>query len=422
MIAYAEALEILLAAASPLPAVAVAVDQAAGRALAEAVHSPQCLPPFDNAAMDGFALHSAGRPIEAGREFDVRGWQAAGDPAAAAGEGAWEIMTGARLPTGLDSVVPVEQVEILERAAQQPRRIRLGGTVAPGQFVRLRGQDVTSGEPVLAPGTLLDINAIALLHAIGVEQVMVRSRPRVAVIATGKELVSDPAQALQSGQIRDSNRPALVARLRQAGAEVAWQGTVGDDVEAFGHALDQAVAAGARLVVSTGAVSAGRYDFIPQALRARGARILFHKVAIRPGKPILFACLADGTLYFGLPGNPVSTAVGQRFFVEPVLRRQLGLADEAALMLPLQREVGTPAGLRFHARARIEPDGQGGLAVRVLSGQESFRLASTLQANAWAVLDGNGARLPAGSLVRVHGWGHADGLQLEPGTGTRTDT
>jgi len=416
VIAYAQALETVLAAATPLQAETAEVADAAGRTLAVAVRSPQDLPPFDNSAMDGFALRCAGQRIDAGCEFDVRGWQAAGDAhvSAGAGDGAWEIMTGARLPGGLDSVVPVEQVQIIGEASARPSRIRLREAVEPGQFVRLRGQDVVDGERVLPAGTRLETNAVALLHALGVARVSVVRRPSAAVISTGSELVGDAGRALESGQIRDSNQPYLVARLCSAGCDIAWQGAVGDQVEAFDRALDEAVAAGAQVILSTGAVSAGRYDFIPAALRARGARILFHKVAIRPGKPILFARLPAGALYFGLPGNPASAAVGQRFFVEPALRRMLGLPPEAALSLPLQREVRIPQGLRFHARARVELDADGALSVRVLAGQESFRLASSLAANAWAVLDAGTETISGGSQVQVYGLGHAEPLRITP--------
>lgn len=412
MIAYSEALQHLMEAAAPLPAERLALHEAAGRILATDIISGQSLPPFDNSAMDGFALRVNGTPFESDTEFVVQGWQAAGDAGAEGGDGAWEIMTGARMPFGLDTVVPIENVEILASEQGRPTRIALKSGVKPGQNVRLRGQDVEEGERVLQAGQALDINARTLLHAIGVAEVAVVARPKVAVIATGKELVTEAAQALDSGQIRDSNRPYLIGRLQAAGAEVVWQGTVGDDVAAFDAVLDDALAAGAKVLISTGAVSAGRYDFIPDALRARGARIVFHKVAIRPGKPLLFAVLPDGALYFGLPGNPVSAAVGQRFFVEPVLRRLLGLAAEPLLQLPLQADVRKPPGLRFHARARVDVDAQGRLSARVLSGQESFRLKSMLQANAWVVLEGEGDLVAAGTPVRVQGWGHHDPLQL----------
>jgi molybdopterin molybdotransferase len=412
MIAYSEALQHLMEAATPLPAERLTLHEAGGRILATDIISGQSLPPFDNSAMDGFALRANGTPFESGTGFAVQGWQAAGDAGAEGGEGAWEIMTGARMPVGLDTVVPIENVEILASEDGRPTRIALKSAVKPGQNVRLRGQDVEEGERVLQAGQALDINARTLLHAIGVAEVAVVARPKVAVIATGKELVTEAAQALDSGQIRDSNRPYLIGRLQAAGAEVVWQGTVGDEVAAFDAALDDALTAGAQVLVSTGAVSAGRYDFIPDALRARGARIVFHKVAIRPGKPLLFAVLPGGALYFGLPGNPVSAAVGQRFFVEPVLRRLLGLAAEPLLQLPLQADVRKPPGLRFHARARVEVDAQGRLSARVLAGQESFRLKSMLQANAWVVLEGEGELATAGTPVRVQGWGHQDPLQL----------
>lgn len=413
MITYAQALQILLAEAPAPKTEQEVVAEAADRVLAAPVVSAQHLPPFDNAAMDGFALCADGQPLPAGAVLQVAGWQAAGD-AAAQGEAAqaWEIMTGARMPAGLDSVVPVEQVEVLDAVEGRPARVRLQAMVTPGQHVRLRGQDVELGETVLAAGTSLDVNAMTLLHALGTARVQVQQRPQVAVISTGKELISDAAQPLQSGQIRDSNRPFLVSRLHAAGADVVWNGVVGDDVAAFDAALDAALAAGARVVLSTGAVSQGRYDFIPDALRARGATVLFHKVAIRPGKPLLFARLADGCLYFGLPGNPISAAVGLRFFVEPVLRRMLGLEEEAQLQLPLQGDVRKPPGLRMHARARVELDAGGRLSVRVLSGQESFRLKTMLQANAWAILEGEDALAPAGTLARVQGWGHREPLQL----------
>ena len=412
MIAYSEALQHLLEAASALPAERLRLHDAGGRTLASDIISAQSLPPFDNSAMDGFALRADGTTFTSGTEFAVQGWQAAGDDGTVGGEGAWEIMTGARMPTGLDTVVPVEQVEILQRHEGRPTRIALRADVSPGQHVRLRSQDVSEGERVLRAGDVLDINARTLLHAIGVGEVAVVARPKAAVIATGKELVTEAAQSLQSGQIRDSNRPYLVGRLQAAGAEVVWQGTVGDEVAAFNAVLDQGLDAGAQLLISTGAVSAGRYDFVPDALRERGARIIFHKVAIRPGKPLLFAVLPGGALYFGLPGNPVSAAVGQRFFVEPVLRRLLGLAPETPLQLPLQADVRKPEGLRFHARARVEVNAQGRLSARVLSGQESFRLMSMLRANAWVVLEAEGNLAPAGTYVRVQGWGHHEPVQL----------
>lgn len=414
MIDYPRALSLLRQAVPPLEVEWVDGAQALGRVLATAVGSEVWLPPFDNASMDGFALDTDGNGLPEGAEVAVRGWQAAGDTHRQAVGGAWEIMTGARIPEGLDAVVPVEQVDVLAQADGRPTSIRLGHAVKPGQFVRRRGDDVAAGREVIAAGTVLRAQEIMLLAALGVARVQVRRRPRVAVIATGRELVSDPAQPLQSGQIRDSNRPFLLAQLQAAGAEVVWQGVVGDEPAPFQHALDQALALGADVILSTGAVSEGRYDFIPDALRERGARIVFHKVAVRPGKPLLFATLREGALHFGLPGNPASTAVGLRFFVEPALRAMFGQPPEEPLRVPLQADFSKVPALRFHARAWVGWSDAGGFEVAILPGQESFRLMPMLQANAWAVVPEGRPGAARGERVDVYGLGHWQPVQLFP--------
>ncbi|MGV8961406.1 MAG: gephyrin-like molybdotransferase Glp [Stenotrophomonas sp.] len=412
MIDYAQALEILHQAAVALPVESVASTQAAGRLLAADVISQASLPPFDNAAMDGFALRSGGMKIAAGTEFPVSGSRAAGDAGQIAAEGAWEIMTGARVPDGLDAVIQVEKIEVLAEHDGRPTRIRVLDDVAPGRNVRRCGEDVAAGQVVIAAGQTLGVVEITLLHALGIAQVQVVAPPQVAVIATGSELVDDPGRSLESGQIRDSNRPFLRGRLQAAGARVVLDGLVSDDVAAFHTLLDQALLQGAQLIISTGAVSMGRYDFIPDALRERGARIGFHKVAIRPGKPILFAVLPNGALYFGLPGNPVSAAVGLRFFVEPVLRRMQGLPPEVPLRLPLRGTLKKPADFRLHTRAQVRHDNQGQLYAAVLPQQESFRLMPMLQANSWVVLPAGVAEVGEGSLVEAYGLGHHQPIQL----------
>lgn len=412
MIGYDEALAHILREAKPLPV--VLRTPVPGQVLAEPVHSGEALPPFDNSAMDGFALRAGDAGIAAGGEFDVLGAQAAGDAQAAAQGGAWEIMTGARLPDGLNAVIPIEQVEVLARDDDgKPARIRLQAEVPRGQHVRRHGEDVRKGDRFLAAGTRLDAPQLMLLAALGVPLVDVRAAPRVALINTGRELVDDPARPLASGEIRNSNGPYLAQRVEQAGAELVLRQTVSDEVDAFFIAMEEARSAGAELVLSTGAVSMGRYDFIPDALRKLGATIHFHKVAIRPGKPLLFATLPNGALFFGLPGNPASSAVGLRFFVEPALRAMLGLAPERALRLPLRGGRRAHHALRVFLKARVELDAHGRLWAQALPGQESFRIAPLAQANAWVVIDGSAGDLPEGAPVEVCGPGHLLGLTLE---------
>ncbi|TAL92986.1 MAG: molybdopterin molybdenumtransferase MoeA [Rhodanobacter sp.] len=414
MIGYYDALTIILERSPRLASRRCTSMQALGQILAGPVVSPADLPPFDNSAMDGFALCAGSARLPAGSEYTVMGAQAAGDVLVQAAGGAWEIMTGARMPAGMDTVVPVEQVEVTRHDdSGRPLHIRLGMEVAAGQHVRRAGEDVPREAEVMAAGELLQAPQLALLAALGITEVQVVRHPRVALICTGRELVDDPAQALQSGQIRNSNGPFLAARIVLAGAEVVYQQTVGDEPAAFVQALQQALQAGAEVVLSTGAVSMGRHDFVPQALRGLGAEVHFHKVQIRPGKPLLFASLPGGALCFGLPGNPASGAVGLRFFVEPALRHMLGLPLERPLRLPLRERFAKRVPLRCFLKGKVILTANGQLCATVLPGQESFKIRPLLDANAWVVVAEDADICEAGSLVDVYGLGHLQPAMIE---------
>jgi molybdopterin molybdotransferase len=396
MISYAEALELLLAQSRLLEEEWCRPSEALSRVLAEAVQAPCALPPFANAAMDGYALASNGNVLAAGSEYEVSGLIAAGTPPPADAEAkVWEITTGAALPAGLDCIVPLECVESL-----QGGRIRLRETLVGGRNVRQRGSDVALGEQVGAAGQRIDPALCMMLAALGIDRIKIRRRPRVALLSTGAELVADASLPLGEGRIYAANAPYLEASLRAMGAEVIANATLGDDAQAFAEQLRE-VATEADLVLSTGAVSMGRHDFVPASLRARDARLLFHKVAIRPGKPLLAASLPEGPLFIGLPGNPIAAAVGFRFFALPVLRAMLGMPPEIPLRVQLLESVHVAAGLRRFFKARLRQTGSSGLGVELLEGQESYRIGSLLQANAWAVLDEGANELPVGTLVDV---------------------
>jgi molybdopterin molybdotransferase len=402
MLGIEDAIARVRTASQLLPAERLALADARGRVLAEDVVAPMPLPPFDNSAMDGFALRAQGAAIAPGRTFAVEGEQAAGDAARAARGEACEIMTGARMPDGYDSVAPIEDVAVLERdAAQRATRIRIEREVAPGQHLRRAGEDLAAGALALAAGTVLDPFACMLLDALGSVDVAVRRKPRVAVFATGRELVADPRRKLASGEIRDSNGPYLQARLIEAGADVVRRATLPDDADAFVAAVREALAAGVDIVISTGAVSMGRYDFVPQALARLGADTVFHKLRMRPGKPQLFATLPQGTLFFGLPGNPISAAVGQRLLVEAALRRMLGMPDETRWRLPLAAELRKKPGNASIQKAGLRLHVEGSVRVHPLRGQESFRIAPLRGTHAWILLPEDAEQLAAGTLVEA---------------------
>lgn len=396
------ALEKILAACTPLPAETVATRDALGRITARPVTSAVNLPPFHNSAMDGFALSGGDAPLAAGSEWPITGEQAAGDDESHADGGAWAIMTGARLPDGLDRVIPIERTEALEN----PPRVRLNAELSRWQNVRHAGTDVAVDDTVIAAGTTLAPQHLMLLVALGIDQVAVMQRPKLAVLSTGRELVDDASIPLQSGQIRNSNGPFLAARIPRAGADLVHMESTGDEVAPFLDALERARAAGAGVVISTGAVSMGRYDFVPQALRQLGAEIIYHKLAVRPGKPQLFARLPDGTLFFGLPGNPIAVAVGLRFFVERGLRVMLGLPPETPWRVPLTADYAKKPPLRFHLKSHIGLDADGRLHASVLPGQQSYRIRPLADANGWVVVPVEASEVAAGTLVDVYGLSH----------------
>ncbi|MGH8025093.1 MAG: molybdopterin molybdotransferase MoeA, partial [Pseudoxanthomonas sp.] len=366
MIGYADALELLLAGARVLEAERCECPDALSRVLAGPVHAPRALPPFDNAAMDGYAFASEGSMFAAGSEHEVAGLIAAGAPSPPnAATGVWEITTGAPLPAGLDCVVPFERVERLEAG-----RIRLREAPFSGQNVRHSGSDVPIDQQVAAAGQRIDPALRMVFAALGIAQLKVRRKPRVALLSTGAELVADASLPLGEGQIYASNASYLEASLRAMGAEVIAKAALGDDAQAFAAQLRQ-IASRADLVLSTGAVSMGPRDFIPASLRAAGARLLFHKVAIRPGKPILAASLQEGALFIGLPGNPIAAAVGFRFFAVPLLRTMLGMPSESPLRVPLSSPVHAVAGLRHFLKARLRQDASSGIGAELLEGQQS---------------------------------------------------
>ncbi|AKU49832.1 molybdopterin molybdotransferase MoeA [Xanthomonas arboricola] len=407
MISYADALAIVHQQIAVLAGEWVSSADAEGRVLAQALSSPAELPAFDNSAMDGFALVTAGRGAIAGSEHEIGGSVAAGEDVGGITAGsAWEIMTGAGLPAGADAVVPIEQVDVLAHDDARPGRIRLRADIRAGQHIRRRGEDVALLDRVIEAGTVLRAAHLMLLAGLGCARVQVVRRPRVALIATGRELIGDPAQPLRPGQIRDGTSSYLLSQLRAAGAELVWHGQVGDDDAGFDLALAQARDAGAEVILSTGAVSRGRYDFVPDALARHGAAVLFHKVAVRPGKPVLLARFADGALYVGLPGNPMASAAGLRFFVEPALRGLLGMPAERGLQVALETPMQARPLWRQHLRARLTCSAAGVLCVQILPQQESFRVAPLLQANVWAVLEPQDEGAAPGTTAQVFGLGH----------------
>jgi molybdopterin molybdotransferase len=320
MIGWAEALRAVLERSPGADgSCAVPLAEAFGRVLAADVASDVDLPPFDRSTMDGFAIRAAD-VATVPAALSVVGTVAAGGALGrpiGAGEAA-AVMTGAPVPGGADAVVQVEWTSGFGAATVTVTR-----GVARGDNVSPRGEFLVAGAAVLRAGTPLDVEEIALLAAAGCDPVPVRPLPSVAVLSTGDELVP-PASVPGPAQIRDVNGPALAAFCRGLGLAPAALGAVADDPaslrEAVARALEHDV------VLLSGGVSEGAFDFAEAALAAAGAQIHFRRVAIKPGKPTVFGTLGR-TILFGLPGNPASAMVVARLLVEPSLRKRLGFGE-----------------------------------------------------------------------------------------------
>ena len=350
LLSVEEALTIVLEHARPLPAESVALDESAGRVLAEAAYAVIDLPPFPSSAMDGFAVRSDETPGRLRVELRSAAGRPAGRPLEP-GE-AIGIATGAVVPEGADAVVPIENV------IDDGSSVHVAEAVRPGQNVRGRGGDIGAGAVVASAGVRIGAAQIAALAAAGIATVTCARRPTVAVVTTGTEL-RNPGEPLRAGEIYESNGRMLEVALAAAGAVVTRLPPVEDDAGAHRQAFERALQAD--VVVSSGGVSVGPHDLVRAVAAELGARELFWGVAMRPGKPLSFA-VRDATLVFGLPGNPVSSLVGAVLFVLPALRALQGASSPE----PRWQSGTLAAGVRrnahrddfLRARTAVTPTGR----------------------------------------------------------------
>ncbi|WP_049557033.1 molybdotransferase-like divisome protein Glp [Nonomuraea sp. SBT364] len=381
----------ILATVRPLAPLEVELESALGTTLAEEIISPVPLPPFNNSAMDGYAVRAvdvADVPVTLPVIDDVAA--GAGEMLAIGPGHAARIMTGGPMPAGADAVVPVEWTDGGKVSVRVDRAAEVGNAI------RLAGEDVRAGDTVLRPGAVIGPAQLGIIAGVGRRRVLVRPRPRVVVLATGAELV-EPGLPLGHGQIWDSNSFTLTAAVREAGGDGFRAPTVGDDPAAFLEQLDaQLVRADA--VITSGGVSMGAYEPVKQALGPLGT-VRFEKVAMQPGMPQGFGVVGDDQVpVFALPGNPVSSFVSFMLFVRPALRRMRGLEAglPATVAARLTADVRSPAGKRSFLRGRLA-----GGTVEPVHGQGSHQLAALASADTLIVVPEEVTAVAAGEEVRV---------------------
>lgn len=398
MLTVAEARERVLARFEPLPPVEVPVSRAAGLVSAQDLSAPHSLPRFDNSAMDGYAVRAAdtqasGNPVSLRLVGEVR----AGDPGELVVEPgtAARIMTGAPVPPGADAIIPVEETE------EVGEQVVLRAEAAPGRHVRPAGDDIRTGQVVIPAGLELGAGELAVAASLGLSPLEVHRGPRVAVAVTGDELV-EPEEEPAPGQIRDSNSLALRTMVEEAGGEVVSVCRVPDDINET-RRLFAAAAQDAEMVVSSGGVAVGRYDFVKDVVEDLGG-IEMWRVAMQPGRPVVLGHLRS-TPFLGLPGNPVSIHVGFEQFVRPAIRKMRRCRSllRPVVTAELTEAVHKPPGRLHFVRVRLVCEPEGWLAIPT-GPQGSHVQSSLVNCHGVARFPLEATELAAGAPVEVEVW------------------
>jgi len=374
----------------------LAIRDSLGRVLAEEIKSTINVPSFDNSAMDGYAITSDDIGVDqASKPLTVVGEAFAGNPFAGniqAGESV-RIMTGAMIPQGADTIVMQEQ------ATRTDNLIVIENNVHKGDHVRFAGEDMCIGQTILHPGKLITPAELGLLASLGIAEVAVKRRLRVAFFSTGDEL-SSVGQVLKEGQIYDSNRYTLYGMLERFGAEVIDMGVVKDSRDAIRAAFKQA-ASMADAILTSGGVSVGEADYVKDTLEELG-EVNFWRVAMKPGKPLAIGRI-DNAAFFGVPGNPVSAMATFYQFALPALQKQAGMDAPLKLILKArtQSRLQKAVGRLEYQRGVLGYDEQGELVVNTTGVQGSHILTSMSLANCFIILDAESEGVDEGELVKV---------------------
>lgn len=399
LIAPARAFSIILDNVRPSTAARTDLKNSLGLVLARPIRADRDMPPTDRSAMDGYAVRFADLD-KPPCQLRLVGEVAAGganrprvQPGTCVG-----ILTGAAVPPGADTVVMVEDT------VETDGVVRFRTKTPRGENIRRRGEEVRRGQVVLERGTVLGPAQIGVCASVGKAAVSAYSRPRVAVLCTGRELRTTD-QRVGRHQLRDSNGPALVAALGRGGVRKVHHRLVTDDPKLLTRKLASAVARH-DIVLLTGGVSVGKYDYVPHVVEAIGAKVRFHGVAMKPGKPQLYATLSGNRHIFGLPGNPLSVLTGFHQFVLPAIRRFSG-ADVEACSRSFRVRLGAPARSRGDRTSfvlvRLTRCAEG-LTARPIKSVGSADLIAGAQADGVIAIGPNTPKIPAGEMVTFTSW------------------
>lgn len=407
MINYQEALSLIDKINLKLPNEKISTLNSVNRVCAEDILSPSTNPSSNNTAFDGFAIiakETEGLSSQKTKKFKILRTIAAGDEPKIDNyekNSAVEVMTGGLVPKPFDSIIAVEKVKYFP-TKEKPTHIIVDEEVKQFSYIRFAGEDYNLKDVVIKKGELIQPKHIMALTTLGIKDVQVKKQPQIIFFSTGSEIADYKDTKVPSWKVRNSNNHYFTSFEKSLYFQIIDGGIIKDDEpEKLKKALDDALNSDIDIFVTSGAISAGKFDFIPKLIKDCGFETHFKGVAIKPGRPIMLSTLKQKEkLFFGLPGNPISCAAGFRFFVYPLIRNSLGMSREKKFKARLVNEYSKDENFTHFARCLMTISNQGSCELEVLQGQQSHRIKSFVEANCWGIFEEGKEKFKSGDFVK----------------------
>ena len=406
MITYSEAISLIDKISLKLSDESTSILKALNRVTSEDILSPSKNPSANNSAFDGFAVlteETKGLTKKNTKKFKILKTIAAGDNPRLDNyekNSTAEVMTGGLVPEQFDSIIPVEKANYFP-SKEKATHIIVDEEVEQYSYIRFAGEDYNLKDVVLKKGEIIESKHIMVFTALGIKEIKVKKQPKIIFFGTGNEIVDYKETNIPAWKVRNSNNNYFTLFGKNLHCQVVDGGVIKDnEPEKLERALSEAINSDIDLFVTSGAVSAGKFDFIPNLIKDLGFETHFKGVAIKPGKPILLSQFKQKEkLFFGLPGNPISLAVGLRFFIYPLIRNALGMSKEKQFRAKLKNEYNKMKNSSHFTRCSMTIDDKGFSNVEVLQGQQSNRMKSFVNANCWGIFNEGKEKFIPGDFV-----------------------
>jgi len=406
MIKYQKAIKIINKINLNLPDEKISTLNSLNRVCSKNVLSSTKNPLSNNTAFDGFALiakETKGLSKKKTKKFKILKSLAAGDNPKIKNyqkNSSIEVMTGAIIPKPFDTIIPVEKIKYFP-SKQKPTHIIVDHQIKKFSFIRFTGEDFDLNEIVIKKGELIQPKHIMALTTLGIKNLYVKKKPKIIFFGTGNEIVDYKKKSISNWEVRNSNNHYFMSFGKSLHYEIFDGGVIKDNQQRkFKEKLKKSLSSGINIFATSGAISAGKFDFIPGIIKKMGFKTYFKGVSIKPGRPIMLSKFRKkNKLFFGLPGNPISCAAGFRFFIYPLLRNSLGMVKEEKFKAKLINQYSKRKDFTHFARCLIKENSRGMTELRILQEQQSHRIKSFLKANCWGIFPSGKDQFKPGDII-----------------------